>query len=83
MAAPASKRRPHPGMRPGFDVVCTIGRVELGPDGEDSPHVAAFKLIAQHDAPGTFSFPMRDGGECAVTVEYSDDPRGRDDNGTT
>lgn len=82
MPAPASKRRPHPGLHAGFDVVCTIGRVELGEDGEDSPHVAAFKLIAQHDTPGTFTFPMSDGGECAVTVEYSE-PRGRDDNGTT
>jgi hypothetical protein len=52
----------------GFDVVCTIGRVEFG-TGDMSPYVAAFVLIAEHDANGTFQFPNEDGTITSVTVE--------------
>lgn len=59
---------------PGFDVVCSIGHVSLHPDGELPPHVAAFKLIAEHDARGVFQFPMADGRTCTVSVDWPDDP---------
>jgi hypothetical protein len=62
----------------GFDVTCVIGRVNLTEDGEHSPHEAAFLLIAAHDAPGTYTFPLRHGGDCRVTVEYPDWPDSED-----
>lgn len=52
-----------------FDVTCVIGSVKIGA-GTMSPHVAAFALIAEHDAPGRYSFPMAHGGMCHVTVEH-------------
>lgn len=58
----------------GFDVTCVIGRIDIVPNGEESPHVAAFKLIAQHDARGHFSFPMADGRTCSVAVDWEDAP---------
>lgn len=57
---------PPPG---GFDVTCVIGRVEFG-EGDEHSSVVAFKLIAQHDAPGVYSFPNADGTTCRVTVEH-------------
>lgn len=58
-----------PKEQAGFDVTCVIGRITFG-DGDMNPHEAAFRLIAQHDAPGTYSFPLATGGTCNVTVEY-------------
>jgi hypothetical protein len=66
---PVGKSRP----REGFDVVCTIGRVEFG-NGNMPPHVAAFALIAEADMPGTYSFPTANGGVCEVTVVFHDEP---------
>lgn len=57
-------------IRPGdklFDVTCVIGTVVAG-DEEMSPHEAAFLLIAQHDAPGTYVFPCANGDEVSVSV---------------
>lgn len=57
-----------------FDVTCVIGSVEVGV-GDVPPHVAAFQLIAEHDAPGTYTFPHAVGGQTRVTVEHvTDDP---------
>lgn len=59
----------------GFDVVvqAVIGHVDVQPFGEgESPHVAAFRLIAGHDTPGSYSFPMADGRVCRVEVEYAE-----------
>lgn len=54
----------------GFDVVCTIGRVEYQALGDfDSPMTAAFNLIAKHGSPGVYHFPGPD-GSVTVTVEY-------------
>jgi hypothetical protein len=53
----------------GFDVTCTIGRVEFAETGIN-PGVAAFMLIAEHDVPGTYRFPNPDGSYTVVTVEY-------------
>jgi hypothetical protein len=55
----------------GFDVTCIVGRVEFSDIGPN-PGVAAFMLIAEHDAPGTYSFPNPDGSYTRVTVEYED-----------
>lgn len=41
----------------GFDVVCTIGRVNFYADGTEDPVEAAFALIAKHGAEGEYSFP--------------------------
>jgi|KBSSwiStaDraftv2_1062776.scaffolds.fasta_scaffold209524_2 hypothetical protein len=54
-----------------FDVTCVIGTVEVG-NGSEAPHVVAMKLIAEHDAEGTFTFPMADGRTQRVTVEFVD-----------
>lgn len=54
----------------GFDVTCVIGRVQLDAHGEKPAHVAAFELIALHDAEGEFSFPMTDGRVCHVDVNF-------------
>lgn len=59
-----------------FDVTCVIGTVEVGATGDHAPHVVAMQLIAEHDAQGTFTFPMPDGRTQRVTVEWvGDDPR--------
>jgi hypothetical protein len=55
----------------GFDVTCTIGRVEFHELGQHTPMECAMLLIAQHGASGTFHFPGVDGGDVAVTVEFS------------
>lgn len=68
MAAKSSKVIP---ARAGFDIVCVVGRVEIGV-GTDTPEVAAFKIIGAHGADGTFTFPRADGGTCHVTVESSE-----------
>lgn len=48
-----------------------IGEVEVDPYGDGpTPHQAAFYLIASHDTPGTYEFPMRDGRMCCVEVSY-------------
>jgi hypothetical protein len=54
-----------------FDVTCVIGTVRTdAANGEyESPHVAAFALIAKHNADGTYTFPHADGGTVRVTVE--------------
>lgn len=61
----------------GFDVTCVIGHVEFG-DGPQSAAMAAFALIDQHGAPGTYSFPNEYGSTTTVTVDAppfeTDDP---------
>lgn len=55
----------------GFDVTCVIGRVAIDPAGDgEPPHVVAHKLIAEHDAEGSYRFPMPDGRVCRVDVEF-------------
>lgn len=56
-----------------FDVTCVVGTVMLDGSGEDPPHVAAFKLIALHDTPGEYVFPLAPGGKCRVTVAYENE----------
>jgi hypothetical protein len=56
----------------GFDVVCKVGRVSFNDKTGMPPHVAAFQLIAEHDAPGVYSFPMPDGRTCSVDVAFED-----------
>lgn len=57
-----------------FDVTCVIGTVHMGDGRHPTPYHAAMSLIADHDAEGTYRFPLRDGRECAVTVEYGPQP---------
>lgn len=54
----------------GFDVVCTIGRVEFSQVGTTHPRVAAFELIAGHGADGHFTFPDEDGSILHVDVSH-------------
>ena len=56
-------------------VTCVIGEVTISPNGDTPVTHAAFQLIAEHDAPGTFSFETPDGYVYAVTVERDDPPR--------
>lgn len=72
MARPTDKRRDLQKVRalPGFDVTCVVGRVLLDAAAEESPLVAAFKLIGEHGAQGSFSFPLEDGSICHVDVEH-------------
>lgn len=60
--------------RYGFDVTCVIGRVDLTEKGDVPANVAAFMLIASHDAPGHYSFPMPMGGKVNVAVDYEYPP---------
>lgn len=53
-----------------FDVTQVIGTVKLSPQGDMSPYVAAFVVIAEFDSEGTFRFPMADGRNCIVKVEH-------------
>lgn len=60
-------------IRPGnsFDVTCVIGTVSFSDDGTgDPPGIVAMRMIAEHDAPGTYRFPRADGTEQVVTIEY-------------
>lgn len=64
----------------GFDVVCVLGHISPSPDGTESATLAAFRLIAEHDAPGEYTFPNGYGGTTFVTVavppaDYADDDR--------
>lgn len=59
----------------GFDVTCVIGHVSLDPAGATPAHVAAFSLIAEHDAPGSYRFPMADGRTCLVDVSWEGEAR--------
>lgn len=58
-----------------FDIVVerVIGRVLVDESGgfADTPHEAAFKMIAREDTEGTYKFPMRNGQMCHVSVEYA------------
>jgi hypothetical protein len=54
---------------PSFDVTCVVGTVALTGNGTMSAQVAAFTLIAEHNAEGTFRFPNEDGTTCVVTVD--------------
>lgn len=61
---------------PGFDVTCIIGHVDLTGTGDETPDEAAFRLIGQHRAEGTYNFPHEDGRTISVTVDYiSDTPQ--------
>jgi hypothetical protein len=70
MAAPHKKTR---GVPSGFDVTCVIGHVDFVDAGPHTPAEAAYLLIAQHGAEGTFSFPHENGGMVRVTVEHDGD----------
>jgi hypothetical protein len=59
---------------PGFDVVCTIGRVEFDQLGEYTPFEAAMLLIARHGSDGTFEFPTASGGTHTVITESTPSP---------
>lgn len=53
-----------------FDVTCVIGTVVVdGSMNGERPDIVAMKLIAEHDAEGTYSFPLADGRTQIVTVD--------------
>lgn len=58
----------------GFDITCTIGRVNFSMTGEHTPLEAAMLIIANHGAGGEFHFPAEQGGEMVVCVDYPDAP---------
>lgn len=51
-------------------VEAVVGEVSLDPNADTPAHTAAFVLIAERNEPGTYKFPMRDGGTCVVEVAY-------------
>lgn len=63
---PKMSPQPHP---TSFNVTQVIGTVQLGKGGDQSPDLAAFRIIADHDMPGTFTFPNTHGADTTVTVE--------------
>lgn len=68
---PAQRRRIREQLEQGgFDITCTIGHVSFTHDGGEDPKTVAFRMIAEHGAEGTFSFPAEDGGMLHVTVEH-------------
>ncbi len=55
---------------PGFDITCTIGRVDFMALGDfKSPQEAAMALIGRHDAEGTYEFTF--GSERLVTYRVT------------
>jgi hypothetical protein len=68
MSAPRKTHRLAPD---GFDVVCTIGRVEFG-DGPYTPYETALLMIGQHGATGEFTFPAENGDTVVVNIEHRD-----------
>lgn len=68
MAVQKTRKTPVRVDSTGFDVVCSIGRVEFG-NGNMDPVVAAMHLIGEHRAPGEYRFPHEDGGEWVVNVD--------------
>jgi hypothetical protein len=54
-----------------FPVTQVIGEVTIDRDSDLTAHEAAFLLIARHDTPGDFHFPLSDGRTCEVTVAYT------------
>ena len=69
-----ARTRKRPSRSTAFDVTCVIGTVVVDLDATDGerPDIVAMKMIAEHDAQGTFTFPMPDGRTQRVTVEYVD-----------
>jgi hypothetical protein len=66
-----SKSKQRPLKQPdGFAITEEVAFIEFNPNGEHSPHVAAFMAIATLDRPGTFRFPMPDGNHCVVDVGF-------------
>lgn len=63
----------HSGQPLSFEVTCVLGRVDLVGDGERGAHEAAFALVAQHDTPGDYTFPLGDGRTCRLSVAYVGD----------
>ena len=55
-----------------FPITCVIGEVTVDPlaDSGVPAHVAAMDIIARHDTEGRFTFPMKNGDTCSVTVEF-------------
>ena len=51
-----------------FDITCTIGSVYQDENGMPARY-AAFLLIAEHGADGTYEFPNEDGSINHITVE--------------
>lgn len=62
--------KPQKYVRNSFDVTCVVGTVKWDDASPETFTEAAFKLIAQHSAQGTFTFPVPGGGSIRVTVEY-------------
>lgn len=58
--------------RPHFDVTCSIGRVYLDGEGDQTPHEAAMLLIARYDGEGEYRFPAPDGRTTVVAVSYEE-----------
>lgn len=77
MPTQSKSRTTHP-LPTGFDVVCTIGRVEYDATGTHTPTEAAYLLIARADIDGHFTFPNVNGDTCHVTVE-TQSPKGESD----
>lgn len=53
----------------GFDVTALIGHVSFSAMGDMNPVEAAFRLIGQHGAAGTYQFPHEDGGFWLIDVQ--------------
>jgi hypothetical protein len=53
-----------------FNVTQVIGSVVLDGTGDMSGKEAAFQVIAKNADDGVFRFPMPDGNDCIVTVEF-------------
>lgn len=61
-----------------MQVTAVLGEVVLGPTDGEHPAVAGMRLIAEHDAAGSFLFEIPGVYKYAVTVERDEPPR---DNG--
>lgn len=56
----------------GFEVTCTIGRVEFDRMGDMTPFQAAMALIAEHNADGEYRFPNPHGDGVTVVAIFQE-----------
>jgi hypothetical protein len=54
-----------------FEVMCSVGRINLSSSGTDDPYAMAFRLIGEHGAEGHYFFPgPHEGQTVHVIVEH-------------
>lgn len=69
---PVNPKTPRRQPPTSFNVTQVIGTVSMDEHGELPPGLAAFKLIHDHDTPGTYTFPNVYGADTTVRIDAPD-----------